>query len=310
MDRAYVGIDVSKDRLDVHVRPEGEAFAVARDGEGLAELVERLRPLGPELWRWKRPAASRPSWRPRWRGCAAGGGGQSGAGAPLRPGARPTRQDRPDRRRGDRALCRGHQARAPPPAGRGDPGAGRSGRAPAADHRHDGGRAPAREARPGQAARAEQRAGDPGAREGARRPRPGHRRHRARLAGLAREGGSARLRPRRRGRSPRAPSSPSCPSSAPSTAADRRPGWPRSLHPPVRPMAEASPSSAAAAPASAPPSSSPPWPRCVTTPPSGFPPAPLAAGKPKMVAMVACIRKLLTILNAILRDKKPWQQIA
>lgn len=30
------------------------------------------------------------------------------------------------------------------------------------------------------------------------------------------------------------------------------------------------------------------------------------AGKLKMVALTACMRKLLTILNAILRDKKPW----
>lgn len=37
-----VGIDVSKDRLDVHVRPGGEAFHVPRDGEGLGALVERL----------------------------------------------------------------------------------------------------------------------------------------------------------------------------------------------------------------------------------------------------------------------------
>ena len=32
-----------------------------------------------------------------------------------------------------------------------------------------------------------------------------------------------------------------------------------------------------------------------------------AAGKPKMVAMIAVARKLLTILNAILRDKIAWQ---
>jgi transposase len=32
--------------LDVHVLPSGEAFAVARNGEGLAALNERLRPLG------------------------------------------------------------------------------------------------------------------------------------------------------------------------------------------------------------------------------------------------------------------------
>ncbi len=33
----------------------------------------------------------------------------------------------------------------------------------------------------------------------------------------------------------------------------------------------------------------------------------VAAGKPKMVAIIAVARKLLTILNAILRDKKSWQ---
>lgn len=33
----------------------------------------------------------------------------------------------------------------------------------------------------------------------------------------------------------------------------------------------------------------------------------VAAGKPKMVALIAVARKLLTILNAILRDRRPWQ---
>jgi transposase len=33
----------------------------------------------------------------------------------------------------------------------------------------------------------------------------------------------------------------------------------------------------------------------------------VAAGKPKMVALIAVARKLLTMLNAILRDRKPWQ---
>ena len=49
MEQIYVGIDVAKDRLDVHIRPGGEAFAVARDGEGVASLIDRLRPLGPSL---------------------------------------------------------------------------------------------------------------------------------------------------------------------------------------------------------------------------------------------------------------------
>lgn len=33
----------------------------------------------------------------------------------------------------------------------------------------------------------------------------------------------------------------------------------------------------------------------------------VAAGKPKKVALIAVARKLLTILNAMLRNKTPWQ---
>jgi transposase len=33
----------------------------------------------------------------------------------------------------------------------------------------------------------------------------------------------------------------------------------------------------------------------------------VAAGKPKMVAIIAVARKLLIILNAIVRDRKKWQ---
>ena len=49
MERISVGIDVAKDRLDVHVRPSGEAFAVARDGKGLEDLAGRLGALGASL---------------------------------------------------------------------------------------------------------------------------------------------------------------------------------------------------------------------------------------------------------------------
>ena len=45
----FVGIDVAKDRLDVALRPSGETFAVARNGEGLADLIKKLVPLAPEL---------------------------------------------------------------------------------------------------------------------------------------------------------------------------------------------------------------------------------------------------------------------
>ena len=45
----FIGIDVAKDRLDVDTRPGGEVFAVARDSNGLAMLVERLQRLAPAL---------------------------------------------------------------------------------------------------------------------------------------------------------------------------------------------------------------------------------------------------------------------
>ena len=45
----FVGIDVSKARVDVHVRPDGTAFGSTTDPEGLGALVARLRPLSPCL---------------------------------------------------------------------------------------------------------------------------------------------------------------------------------------------------------------------------------------------------------------------
>jgi len=50
MERScFVGIDVSKATLDVHVLPQGESFSVARDSAGVAALVERLRALEAKL---------------------------------------------------------------------------------------------------------------------------------------------------------------------------------------------------------------------------------------------------------------------
>ena len=49
MEKITVGIDVSKDRLDVTVRPSGEVFAVPRTGAGLDDLVARLKVLKPNL---------------------------------------------------------------------------------------------------------------------------------------------------------------------------------------------------------------------------------------------------------------------
>ena len=39
-----VGIDVSKDRLDVHLWPSGKSFSLDNAPEGIAQLVKRLRP--------------------------------------------------------------------------------------------------------------------------------------------------------------------------------------------------------------------------------------------------------------------------
>jgi transposase len=51
MDKAptFVGIDVSKHRLDVHLRPSGERFVIDYDEEGVAALIERLVALAPAL---------------------------------------------------------------------------------------------------------------------------------------------------------------------------------------------------------------------------------------------------------------------
>ena len=116
MDKTICGIDVSKDRLDVAVRPSGERFVVARTGAGLDELVTRLKVLKPNLIVLE-----------------ATGGFETvvvavlaGAGLPvavanppqirLRQSHRPARQEGPDRRRYDRPLRRSdpsHRGRSP-----------------------------------------------------------------------------------------------------------------------------------------------------------------------------------------------------
>src|SRR6185436_3395897 len=45
----FIGIDISKAWVDVHVRPDGVAWRFDTDGEGLGELVRRLKPLAPAL---------------------------------------------------------------------------------------------------------------------------------------------------------------------------------------------------------------------------------------------------------------------
>jgi transposase len=45
----FIGIDVSKQRLDLHARPSGEEWSVTNDANGHRELVRKLASLGPTL---------------------------------------------------------------------------------------------------------------------------------------------------------------------------------------------------------------------------------------------------------------------
>ena len=90
---------------------------------------------------------------------------------------------------------------------------------------------------------------------------------------------------------------------------DRRPRRPRALDAPVRSMAAARASSAAAEAAFARVLFMGAMVAARHNPVlKVFRDRLVAAGKPKLVAIIAVARKLLTILNAILRDKKSWRQ--
>jgi transposase len=45
----YVGIDVAKDSIEVHIRPGGETFRCSTDTVGLRELAGKLKPLSPRI---------------------------------------------------------------------------------------------------------------------------------------------------------------------------------------------------------------------------------------------------------------------
>ena len=133
--RHYIGIDVSKDRLDVRASFR-RSLCGRPQRRRPAQLVVRLQAIAPALIAveatggFETVVAGEPGER-----SPAGRRRQSGAGPPLRAGARQTRQDRSDRRRGHRPLRRGDAARGARPAGRGyavrrslSPAGGRSSR--------------------------------------------------------------------------------------------------------------------------------------------------------------------------------------
>ena len=312
MDIIVVGIDVSKDRLDVACAAERRELCVSaatRAGHrcaGRAACGGCLR-----RWsRWRRPAASRRWWRPAWARPAC----RSWWSIRRRCGPSPRRSGKRAKTDPIDAAVIAHFARGDEAAGAA--AAGRRDTQMLADlvarRRQIIQMIVAEKQRETRArhvgSQEEHRAAAQGAAEGTHRPSTA----RSTMPCAARRHGA-----RRRtcwppfpasARSSPARCSPNCPSSARSTAG-------RSRHSPASPPSPASrasgaagASSAAAALPSAPRCS---WARMVAARhnPSShdFHQRLVAAGKPKMVALIAVARKLLTILNAIIRDRRPWQ---
>lgn len=79
-----VGIDVSKDRLDVAVAPSGEAFRVGNDHVGIDELAKRLALIRPDAVALEATGGyENVAVAGSVIGRLCGAGGQSGAGARL-----------------------------------------------------------------------------------------------------------------------------------------------------------------------------------------------------------------------------------
>jgi transposase len=47
--QAYIGIDVAKEKLDIHVLPHGHSFTVANDEKGAKSLTKRVKKISPTL---------------------------------------------------------------------------------------------------------------------------------------------------------------------------------------------------------------------------------------------------------------------
>lgn len=134
MDAIVSGIDVSKERLDVAVRPTGESLAFNRTAAGIEDLVAWLRALSPKMVAIEATGGFE----------AVVAAGLAGAGLPVvvvNPAqVRAFAQALGKRAKtdpidagGDRPLRRGNQAGTAANAGRDDETSGRSGRSPAPD---------------------------------------------------------------------------------------------------------------------------------------------------------------------------------
>lgn len=59
-----IGIDVSKSRLDVAVRPQGYFFSVANNEAGIQDLLQRFETLQPQLVGLEASGGMNSSWWP------------------------------------------------------------------------------------------------------------------------------------------------------------------------------------------------------------------------------------------------------
>ena len=171
---------------------------VERNGAGFEQLVVRLRQLAPHIVALEATGGFETLRQRRWRRRPSGRRRQSGAGPRLCQGTRTTRQDRSDRCRCHRPLCRRRHGP--------NPGRCRTKRhgclSDLVTRRRQIvdmiGAERQREKRATSRSKKEHHTARQGAGEGAVSVETRHRRCRASFAGLARDRGSARLRSRRR----------------------------------------------------------------------------------------------------------------
>ena len=306
MDKITVGIDVSKDRLDVAVRPSGEVFVVARNAAGLEELVER-QSLGPHLVALE-----------------ATGGFETVAAAALAAAGLPVVIVNPAQVRafakaiGQRAKTDpidarviAHFAEATQPEPRPLPDEATRLLADLVARRRQiidmiGAERQREKRAPARLKKSIVRLVKALEKE-LTTSSGGHRRCRAWLAGLARDGGPARLRARRRPHHRPHADRRAARAGQAGPQADRRAGRSCPPHASIGPVegakliggGRASVRTALFMGAMVAKKHNPVL--------KAFFDRLVAAGKPKMLALIAVARKLLTILNAIIRDHRPWQ---
>jgi transposase len=56
--QVFVGLDVSKQKLDVAVRPQGRHFVTPNNDRGIKQLVKRLAAINLNSLSWRPPAAT------------------------------------------------------------------------------------------------------------------------------------------------------------------------------------------------------------------------------------------------------------